>query len=279
MYLLVYNFCLLLPIPVVLLVITLLVKLKGWSLAKSAHAALPAYLLMIDATLILWSDFSDANGPIGTYEMMYIINILLLAVCAIAAAFLSQKIAAIAGFIAVAGLAVETCIFKFLMHGPDITAISYFAISYFIQILFILCLCGLIVRTDKRSDDTPVSADSSAKKKIVHQDLIKVSPKLKTVSALKRGIIGAGTGFVMMLIISVAMIPYARLSPIVACIYSLAGLFYGFGFTFANWKYVLTQTKTGAIEGASGLTIGLILAHMFKEKKLGLYGCNVIKLR
>lgn len=267
MYLLVYNFCLLLPIPVVLLVITLLVKLKGWSLAKSAHAALPAYLLMIDATLILWSDFSDANGPIGTYEMMYMINIFLLAICVSTAAFSKKKISAIAGFIAATGLTIETCIFKFLMHGPDITAISYF-----IQILFILCLCGLIVRTDKRSEDTPVSADSSAKKKIIHQDLIKASPKLKTGSALKRGIIGAVTGFVMILIISVAMMPYAEISPIVACIYSFAGLLYGFGFTFANWKYVLTQTKVGAIEGASGLTIGLILAHMFKEKKLGLYG-------
>lgn len=272
MELLFLNVYLLLPIPIVLLLIVLLVKLKRWSLAKSVHVMLPAYLLLLGAILVLWSDYfliesSSLKVHIGLIHVIHTLPVLLIAVCASAAALFNQRIAGISSFIAAAGLAAYTYVYAFQAYGLVPTSILVF-----IHLLFLLFLCGLIMFTGKISDVAPASANPTDKKNHVAQTSIKALPKQKAGSALKRGIIGSATGFIVMLIISIALMAHAGFSPIVAGIYSLAGLFYGFGFTFANWKYVLAQTKTSAIEGASGLAIGFILAHMFKEKKSGLYG-------
>lgn len=54
--------------------------------------------------------------------------------------------------------------------------------------------------------------------------------------------------------------------------YPFYGILYGFGLTFANWKVTLQKTKQGAVEGATGLGIGVFLSHFTGEKKWGIYG-------
>lgn len=87
--------------------------------------------------------------------------------------------------------------------------------------------------------------------------------------AVRRGTIGAVIGLAVMIIL--VMFSGGFSNPY-AWMYVLAGPFYGFGLTFANWHEVMRKTKRGAIQGAAGLGIGWILSRWLKDSKWGLFG-------
>lgn len=89
--------------------------------------------------------------------------------------------------------------------------------------------------------------------------------KVQKGTALWRGVVGAIVGAVVMLCLMMVLGQFSL--P-----YLLAGPFYGFGLTFANWHVVMEKTKQGAVQGASGLAIGLILSHWLKDHRFGMWG-------
>lgn len=103
--------------------------------------------------------------------------------------------------------------------------------------------------------------------------------KLKTYPALRRGVIGASIGAAIMFLLALWGILDGASPTHYIFTYPIYGILYGFGLTFANWKVTLQKTKQGAIEGATGLGIGVFLSHFTGEKKWGIYGWFYFILR
>lgn len=96
--------------------------------------------------------------------------------------------------------------------------------------------------------------------------------KLKTYPALRRGVIGSSIGAAIMFLLALWGVLEGSSPTHYIFTYPFYGILYGFGLTFANWKVTLQKTKQGAVEGATGLGIGVFLSHFTGEKKWGIYG-------
>lgn len=101
----------------------------------------------------------------------------------------------------------------------------------------------------------------------------------KPMTMVGRGLAGAAVGFVFMLVVMIATNSGGSGFGLHSLAYLAAGPLYGFGFVFANWHYVIQKTKVGAIEGAAGLGIGLVLAHLFRNRNWGIAGMLYFLLR
>ena len=101
----------------------------------------------------------------------------------------------------------------------------------------------------------------------------------KPMTMVGRGLTGAAVGFVFMLVVMIATNSGGSGFGLHSLAYLAAGPLYGFGFVFANWHYVIQKTKVGAIEGAAGLGIGLVLAHLFRNRNWGIAGMLYFLLR
>ena len=102
----------------------------------------------------------------------------------------------------------------------------------------------------------------------------------KPMTAARRGITGAIAGEAVMIVIFILVAASgAQVSFAYALIYLLFGPVYGFGFAFANWRLVAEKTKRGAIHGAAGLGIGIILSWLTEDNKWGIFGWLYFLLR
>lgn len=95
-------------------------------------------------------------------------------------------------------------------------------------------------------------------------------------TAARRGLIGAAAGFIIMFIFIMFSGGFKGGYPL---LYLIAGPFYGFGFTFANWKIVMEKTKQGAKQGAAVFGISVILSHLFRDNRWGIWGWVYFLLR
>lgn len=104
--------------------------------------------------------------------------------------------------------------------------------------------------------------------------------KKQPVSAVKRGITGAVIGLAVMFIVVICTAASGTGGGFgISLAYLLAGPLYGFGLTFANWHFVMQETKKGAIYGAAGLGIGYVLSRLFDNKNWGIMGWLFCLLR
>lgn len=91
-------------------------------------------------------------------------------------------------------------------------------------------------------------------------------------SAVRRGLIGASVGLAVMILVVFFTAASGGGFGLISFFYILAGPFYGFGFTFANWHRIMEKTKRGAKEGAVVFGIGVLLSTFLDDRRYGIWG-------
>jgi len=91
-------------------------------------------------------------------------------------------------------------------------------------------------------------------------------------SAIRRGLIGASAGLAVMILVVFFTAASGGGFGLISFFYILAGPFYGFGFTFANWHRIMEKTKRGAKEGAVVFGIGVLLSTFLDDRRYGIWG-------
>ena len=93
--------------------------------------------------------------------------------------------------------------------------------------------------------------------------------ELKKGTAAWRGAVAAAVGAVIIVVLVVATNGFNL--PLLVLGAPL-GAVYGFGYAFANWRYIIEKTKQGAAEGATVFGLGLLLSRLTRNESYGAWG-------